>query len=104
MDFLDEAIRHKLSQKNAEDLVRKIQQLSKCSWDIELVPEHRRGFYDRIAFAVLFSFLTAFSIFRTFSYLFPTHVVFVRGIHVHHFIPGIILLAVSGFISLLSFS
>jgi|SRR3989344_2585134 len=107
--FIEEQIRRRLAQKNADDLMRRIRLLRHWSWEIELVPRHRRLFYDRIAFAVLFTFFVSFSAARTFAYLvtfnhIPNIFLEIRGVHVHHFIYGIVVLSMSGFLSLLSFS
>ena len=107
--FIEEQIRKRLTQENAKDLIRRIHLLRHWSWEIELVPRHRRPFYDRIAFAVLFAFFVSFSIARTFTYFvtfnhIPNIFLEIKGVHIHHFIYGIVVLAVSGFLSLLSFS
>ena len=107
--FFEEKMREQLSQKSAEELIRSLRLLSPWSWDIEIVPKRRRSFYDHITFTVLFSFLASFSVGRTVAYLVTFHYIpniflNVRGVHVHHFIYGIVVLAVAGFLSLLSFS
>ena len=109
LNFIEEQIRKRLAQKNAEDFIKRIHLLRHWSWEVELVPRHRRPFYDRITFAVLFAFFVSFFIARTFAYLvtfnhIPNIFLEVRGVHVHHFIYGIVVLALSGFLSLLSFS
>lgn len=109
LHFLEEKIRERLSEKKADEIIRRIHLLRSWSWEIEIIPRRRRPFYDRITFAVLFSFLVSFSIGRTFAYLvtfkhIPHIFLNVSGVHVHHFVYGIVVLAVAGFLSLLSFS
>ncbi len=112
LHFLEEKIRARLSEKNADDLMRRLHLLRHWSWEIELIPRHRRPYYDRIAFAALFSFLATFSVLRTIVYLMDFGYILnishfflnIRGVHVHHFTYGIIILAVIGFLSLISFS
>lgn len=112
LHFLEGKIRSKLSQKTADELVGRLRLLRHWSWDIELIPGYRRPYYDRITFAALFSFLATFGVLRTIVYLMdfghiPNISKFflnVRGVHVHHFTYGIAILALIGFISLISFS
>lgn len=109
MRFLEEQIRARMSEKHAGDLIKRLRLMRHWSWEIELIPRHRRPFYDRISFAVLFSFLLTFVIARSVAYLvtfrhIPNVFLDVRGTHVHHFVYGIVVLAVIGFLSLISFS
>ncbi|MEK9132993.1 MAG: hypothetical protein AAB606_04790 [Patescibacteria group bacterium] len=63
-----------------------------------------------IPFIVFFAFLVTFAISRSVAYsiyydvvpdfLFFVRTIYIRGIHIHHFNFGIILIAVAGFISL----
>lgn len=109
LDYLEERIGERLREKRADVFIRRLKLLRAWNWDIEIVPKKRRAFYDRIAFAALFSFLASFSIARTIAYLvtynhIPDIFLNVRGVHIHHFTYGIAVLAIVGFLSLLAFS
>jgi hypothetical protein len=109
LENIEEKIRDFFSKTNKDEIAKRLRLLNKWNWAIEIIPEHRRAYYDRITFAVLFAFLTSFSISRTFVYLvtfrhIPNIFLNVKGVHVHHFVYGIVVLAVAGFLSLLSFS
>lgn len=109
MKFLEEQIQMRISEKRAGDLIKRLRLMRHWSWEIELIPRHRRPFYDRISFAVLFSFLLTFIIARSTAYAvtfrhIPNIFLDVRGTHIHHFVYGIVVLAVMGFLSLISFS
>jgi len=56
----------------------------------------------QVPFWILAAFLPTFIIARTTVALFPGLSVHVHGTHVHHFTYGVIILAISGFISLVS--
>ena len=109
LQMLEENIRKRLTGKKAKDILKRLHLLQHWSWDIELVPKLRRPFVNRIALATLFSFFASFSIGRTYAYLvtfghIPDIFLNIRGVHVHHFVYGILVLAISGFLSLIAFS
>jgi hypothetical protein len=53
-----------------------------------------------IPFLILISFLVTFAASRIFTGLFPNTLIVVRGVHVHHFAYGFILLSLIGFFSI----
>jgi glucan phosphoethanolaminetransferase (alkaline phosphatase superfamily) len=53
-----------------------------------------------IPFIIFFSFLATYVVARLFVYLFPSIFLYVRGVHIHHFAYGIIILTVVGFYDL----
>ena len=53
-----------------------------------------------IPFLILISFLLTFAGSRAFTYFFPTTLIVVRGVHVHHFAYGFILLALIGYFAI----
>jgi hypothetical protein len=64
----------------------------------ELIGERRK----HMPFWVLAGFLPTFAVARFLVNNFPTLFVNIRGVHIHHFAWGVIVLAVVGFISLVS--
>ncbi len=53
-----------------------------------------------IPFLILITFLASFAISRLWTAMFPDLQISVKGIHVHHFAYGFILLALTGFLSI----
>jgi hypothetical protein len=64
----------------------------------ELIGERRK----HMPFWVLTGFLPTFAVARFLVAEYPTLFVNIRGVHIHHFAWGVIVLAVVGFISLVS--
>jgi len=59
-----------------------------------------------ISFWVLYSFLISFGLLRLIVHLFPAYSVFehfIEEVHIHHFVPGLFLLALIGFLALNDF-
>ena len=59
-----------------------------------------RASKPNLSFIMLSSFLASFAVARVFTYFFPSPVLVVQGVHVHHFWYGLALLVVGGWLGI----